>query len=55
MKRVLLVVFTVAALVAAFSFGVYRGIDIGIEEAFKLRPVFVSIPCPTPSGPLFGA
>jgi hypothetical protein len=53
MKRTLLVVFTLAALAAAFTFGLYRGIDLGIEEAFKLRPVVIPVPCPTPSVPLY--
>ena len=50
-----MVVFVVAALVAAFSLGQSRGIDLGISEAFKLRPVVIPIPCPTPAVPGFSS
>ena len=55
MRRILLVVLTAAALVAAFTLGLYRGIDLGIEEYSRFRPVVIPIPCPTPSVPGFSS
>lgn len=52
MRRALTAVFVLAAFVAAFHFGTLRGIDLGVEEAFKLRPVVIPVPCPAPSLPL---
>ena len=56
MKHALTIVFVLAALVAAFTLGQDRGITLGIEEAFKTRPVIViSVPCPTPDQPQYGS
>jgi len=48
-RRTLVVVFTLAALVAAYSLGQSRGINLGVEEAFKLHPVVLFVPCPVPA------
>ena len=56
MRRTLAIVFIVAALVAAYSLGQDRDITLGIEEAFKTRPIIViPIPCPTPDQPQYGS
>lgn len=55
MRRVLVVVFAVAALVAAFTWGLYRGIDMGIEEYSRLRPIVIPVPCPAPKEPAWTA
>jgi hypothetical protein len=38
----------IVALVAAYTIGLYRGIDLGIDEAFKVRPAIVLLDCPAP-------
>ena len=49
MKRALIVVFVLAALAGTFTFGLYWGINMGIEEYAKFHPVVVPIPCPAPT------
>jgi hypothetical protein len=49
LRRTLLVVFAVAALVGAFTLGLYRGVDLGIEEYARYHPVVLFEPCPIPT------
>jgi len=48
-KHALLAVFALAALAAAYSLGQDRGIGLGVEEAFKIHPVVLFVPCPVPA------
>jgi hypothetical protein len=50
MRRTLAVVFVAATLVGAFTLGLYRGVDMGIEEYARLYPTVVIFePCPIPT------
>jgi hypothetical protein len=42
-------VFALAALAAAYSLWQDRGIGLGVEEAFKIHPVVLFVPCPVPA------
>ena len=53
MKKALIVVLSIGALVGTFTIGLYRGIDMGIEEYSKFHPLVIPVPCPEPAPTLF--
>lgn len=55
MKRTLVAVLAAGAIAGAFTVGLYRGIDMGIEEYSRFHPVVIPIPCPTPAVPGFSS